>query len=210
MILRSPKNQNSLNKFLNNYFNVVLTIGVILFLVVAYFVILAPKYQATSASIKDNITQKQNLYNAQKKKLANLRAINNIYQKINPTDLKKFSNVLSDNYVKESLFGEIEDIVNQNGFVLNAIRISRPEEGDKNAAAGAGADEKIATSTPISPNLGEIDINLSLSTIDYLGFKNLIKIFETNLRLMDISTVSFSASDNSAEIALRTYYYQKK
>ena len=140
-----------------------------------------------------------------KKKLADLKAISSLYQKINQADLKKFNNVLSDNYVKESLFGEIEDIVNQNGFSVDSIGITRPE---KDVSSGA-APQAATTTVPINPNLGEIDISLAISKIDYAGFKNLIKIFESNLRLLDLSQVSFSASADTANLTLRTYYYKK-
>lgn len=196
------KNKNSLNLFLNNYFNLFLAVFLILFLLAAYFLILAPKYQATLTAIKDEIAAKQNLYNIQKKKLADLKMTVSLYKKINPADLKKINDVFSDAYVKESLFGEIEDIVNQNGFTVTDIAITRPED-DVNAAKAA------ATSTPLNKNLGEIDINLSLGMLDYAGFKNLVKIFETNLRLMDISQINFSASDGTANLMLRTYYYKK-
>lgn len=202
MVTQNQKNQDSFNTFLSNYFNIILAVVLIIFLLAAYFLVLGPKYQTTLSTIKDSITQHQLLYNAQKKKLADLKAISDLYKKIDPSDLKKFNTILSDAYVKESLFGEIEEIVSQNGFIINDIKLTRPEEADSGYSNGA-------TSTPLAPNLGEIDINLSLSTIDYAGFKNLIKIFETNLRLMDISQVKFSAADSTANLTLRTYYYKK-
>lgn len=203
IVSKNPKNQNSFNVFLNNYFNIILAVFLIIFLVVAYFLVIAPKYQTTLATIKDGIIQKQMLRTAQQKKLANLKAISSLYKQINPGDLKKFNNVLSDNYVQESLFGEIEEIVTQNGLQINGIQISRPE--DKSTPN----EPLVAAVNPISPKLGEINITLSLSAIDYMDFKNLIMIFETNLRLLDISQVNFSASAKTATITLKTYYYKK-
>ncbi len=199
---QNNKNKNSFNLFLKNYFNFILAMAIIVFLIISYFFILAPKYNATTAAIKDSITEQQKLYNAQQKKLANFKDIASLYKKVSPSDLKKFNNVLSDEYVKESLFGEIEDIVNQNGFVIDKISVTRPEEVNKDKPADASAI--VAPS-----NLGEIDINLSLGAIDYAGFKNIVKIFENNLRLLDISQVDFSADSGTAVLTLRTYYYKK-
>ena len=202
MVKPNQKNQDSVNSFLKDYFNVILAIVLVIFLAIVYFAVLGPKYLSTLSTIKDEINQKQLLYNSQKRKLADLQSVTSLYKKISPSDIKKFNSVLSDQYVKESLFGEIEDIVLQNGFMINKISILTPEE---EIASGATP----ATSTlAISPKLGEIDIEISLTAIDYSGFKNLIKIFETNLRLMDISRVSFSAADDTADITLRTYYYK--
>lgn len=205
--MQNQKNQNSVISFLNDYFNIILAAGLVIFLLVAYFFVLAPKYQVTLAAIKDSISQKQVLYNAQSKKLADLKAISALYKKIDPNDLRKFNSVLSDRYVKESLFGEIEDIINQNGFIVNSISIT-----DLNGVAASSASDSSGAPAPaILPDsgLGEMDINLSLSALDYASFKNLLKVFETNLRLFDVSRVSFSSSGNSADLTLRTYYYQK-
>lgn len=202
MAIQNPKNQNSLNLFFNNYFNIILAALLVIFLLVFYFLFLVPKYQTTLAAIKDSISQKQLLYDAQNKKLADLQTISSLYKKIDVNDLKKFNNVLSDDYVKESLFGEIEEIVSQNGFIVNSIGITRFGEEKANAAP------KVQPSS-LGSNLGEIDITLAISAIDYASFKNLVKTFETNLRLMDISQISFSATDSAASLTLRTYYYKQ-
>jgi hypothetical protein len=52
--------------------------------------------------------------------------------------------------VKERLFGELEEIISQNGFVVNYIQLSESTEEDESA-------------------VGEIEINLALSAIDYPG-----------------------------------------
>ena len=209
MAMQNQKNQNSLIIFLNGYFNIILAAGLVIFLLVAYFFVLAPKYQTTLAVIKDSIGQKQILYNAQNKKLADLKAISALYKKIDPNDLRKFNSVLSDKYVKESLFGEIEDIINQNGFIVNSISINDLNDLNNQSTPGAASPEAGAVSISPVPGLGEIDVTLSLSALDYAGFKNLLKVFETNLRLFDVSRINFSSSDNSASLTLRTYYYQK-
>jgi LPS O-antigen subunit length determinant protein (WzzB/FepE family) len=205
MTVQSPKNQNSLNIFLNNYFNIILAAFLIIIIVVVYFLVLGPKYQATLTIIKDSITEKQKLLNTKKKKLTDLTAVSNLYKKIDVNDLKKFNNVLSDDYVKETLFGEIEDIVNQKGFVVQNIGISSSGQGKESSTVSAA----LASSTPLSPNIGQIEITLSIAEIDYTGFRNLVRLFETNLRLFDVSQVSFSGGGNSANITLRTYYYKK-
>ena len=50
MVTSNPKNQNSFNSlylFLNNYFNIILALVLILFLGGAYLFILLPKYNET-------------------------------------------------------------------------------------------------------------------------------------------------------------------
>jgi hypothetical protein len=158
-----------------------------------------PKFDATMSAIQSNIEQQQKLYTDQQKKLANLQIVSDLYKKIPSADLKKFNGVLPDSYIKERLFGELEEIISKNGFILNAVNISQEEK--KLSAAESMA--------PRSASIGTIDLQLSISAIDYTGFKNLLRLLENNLRLFDITTVSFSPGGNTANLTLSTYYYKK-
>jgi len=199
MITRGQKNQNSINLFLNSYFNIITVIVLMLFLAVSYFMFIKSKFDATMGAIQSNIEQQQKLYTDQQKKLANLEIVSDLYKKIPAGDLKKFNGVLPDSYIKERLFGELEEIISKNGFILNAVNITREE---KNLPTAEGA-------LPRSANIGTINLQLSISTIDYAGFKNLLRLLENNLRLFDITNVSFSPGGNAASITLSTYYYKK-
>jgi len=199
MITRGQKNQNSVNLFLNSYFNIIMVVILLLFLAVAYVMFIKPKYDATMSAIQSNIEQQQKLYTDQQKKLANLEIISDLYKKIPSGDLKKFNGVLPDSYIKERLFGELEEIISKNGFILNSVNISREEK-------------KLPTTegmTPRSASIGTIDLQLSISAIDYAGFKNLLRLLENNLRLFDVTSVSFSPGGNTASLTLSTYYYKK-
>jgi len=199
MITRGQKNQNSVNLFLNSYFNIITVAVLILFLAVSYVMFIKPKFDATMSAIQSNIEQQQKLYTDQQKKLANLQIVSDLYKKIPSADLKKFNGVLPDSYIKERLFGELEEIISKNGFILNAVNISQEEK--KLSAAESMA--------PRSASIGTIDLQLSISAIDYTGFKNLLRLLENNLRLFDITTVSFSPGGNTANLTLSTYYYKK-
>lgn len=195
---RNPKDKNGLNLFLNGYFNIILVALVIIFLTVAYIIVIKPKYDMTMAAIKINIESQQRLYAEQQKKLNNLKTIAELYKKISPSDLKKFNGVLPDAYVKERLFGEFDEIISQNGFILNSINISKEEP----KAAEDG-------SAPLSANVGRLSLQLSISAIDYAGFKNLLRLLESNLRLFDVTNLSFAPGANTANLTLTTYYYNK-
>jgi len=194
MVNRSQKNQNSLNLFLNNYFSIIMVAIVIIILAVAYFVLLQPKFQQTKLAIQDNLEQQQRLYQEQQKKLADLQAIAALYKNINSTDLTKFNSILPDDYIKEKLFGELEEIITKHGFMISSISIN-PQ-----------IDEIIVPGT--SPRLGFIDIQFSIETIDYAGFKNILKVLENNQRLFDIKQVDFSPSGSSADFLMTTYFYK--
>jgi len=194
---RDPKEKNSLNLFLNDYFNIIIVGVVIIVLALAYYLVIKPKYDLTMMAIKSNIEQQQRLYAEQVKKLNNLKTISSLYEKITPSDLKKFNGVLPDEYVRESLFGELEEIISQNGFILNSVNISKDDTTEGGESSGKSA------------KIGEINIQLAISSIDYAGFKNLLRLIESNLRLFDITNLSFSPGANTASLTLTTYYYKK-
>lgn len=192
MLSRQQKNQNDINLFLNNYFNVLMMAAVILILAVAYFIFLKPKFDRTMMAIQSNIEQQQQLYVSQQRKLNSLKMIASLYKQIDPNDLDHFNQVLPDEYVREQLYGELEEIVSESGFSLNSIRISNTDKEDSLNTSRAK----------------EIQVEVSLSTIDYRGLKSMLRIFENNLRLFDITELDFSPSGNTADLVLTTYYYK--
>ncbi|MFA7088214.1 MAG: hypothetical protein WC146_02640 [Patescibacteria group bacterium] len=203
MVNRNPKNQNSLNLFMNNYSNAIIAGILILFLMAAYFIFLLPKFQATQAAIKMNIEEQQLIYENQQRKLANLMALAELYKKINPADLAKFNSVLPDSYPRERLFGELEEIVSQGGWIISSIEIEQPEEVD-----GAPVAVENVANPALGKKVGSVNLEMSVKAIDYTGLKNLLKILESNLRLLDVSKVSFVPMENTATIVLTTYFYQ--
>ena len=109
-------------------------------------------------------------------------------------DLNKFNGILPNAYATEQLFGELEEIVSAQGFLVQGITIS-------------SATTATAPSTPM--NVSQVNLNLSIGAVDYNGFKILLKTLETNLRLFDVTSVGFSPGGSTANLVLSTYYYQK-
>lgn len=204
MTARNPKNQNSLNLFLNNYFNIVIILIAISVLITAYIMFIKPKYDETMAAIKSNIEQQQKIYGEQQKKLDSLKTLSELYNKISLGDLQKFNSVLPNDYVKESLFGELDEIITQNGFVVNSIAVNKVDDETKKDSENKN-DKPAAM---VSDKVSEINIELSLSAINYFGFKKLLKVLENNLRLFNIEKLSFSPEGNSLSLSLSTYYYK--
>lgn len=211
--IKDNKNQNATNMFLNEYFSIITLVIVVFVLAIAYFVVIRPKYVETMDLIKANLEQQQKLYKSQQIKLNNLHAVADLYKKIPAADLKKFNSVLPNNYIKERLFGELEEVVTQNGFILSSVKILEDKEDNKSAQpapAAEGEEGAAASAAPVTPsNVGTINLQLNITAIDYSGFKNLLRVLENNLRLFDVTGVSFSPDSNSATLELSTYYYKK-
>src|SRR5680860_456374 len=67
------QNKNSLNLFLNQYFNLFTLLLLLIIFAFAYFLIIGPKFQSTTTTIKDNIVGQKRLYTEQEKKLRDLK-----------------------------------------------------------------------------------------------------------------------------------------
>lgn len=207
MVNRNQKNQNALNLFLNDYFGAFLAVFLILFLVGAYFFVIRPKYQETLSLVQANIEQQQLIYQNSAKKLANLKALAEIYKKISPADLQKFNSVLPDTYVRERLFGELEELAGQGGWLVSKITVAPVADPSLDVVPPESIDYRPSANIK-DQKLGRVDVEVYMMAIDYAGLKSFLKILETNLRLLDVTAVSFSPSESTAKIALTTYYYQ--
>lgn len=201
--------QNTINNFLNSYFNVFVVVLTSFLLLLSYFLILKPKVDATTMAISDNISQQQKIYQAERTKLYSLEKSIEAYKQINPVDMERVNTILPNSYDKERLFGELEEIISSNGYKLNSITISKEGEemGAGSAAPAAlGLGDKVKLSKA-SEKIGIINVSVSISGMDYASLKSFLSVLENNLRLFDV--ISVSMGGRSANLQLLTYYYKK-
>ncbi|MCX6797916.1 MAG: hypothetical protein NTX66_01695 [Candidatus Falkowbacteria bacterium] len=190
---------------LNDNFDAFLIIAVIVIFAAAYFFVILPKYQSTITAIKDNTSQQEKIYFEQKTRLNNLKVAANLYEGIKKDqlgDIRKVNAVLPNDYVKERLFGEIEEIINKSGFLLSSLSIKREEISQDNLAGTNSLGDALPKS------VGRIQMSISISAIDYAGLKNLLYTLEKNNRLLDIQSIAFSPEGKTAQLELYTYYFK--
>lgn len=200
-----PQKNNQLVVFLNEYFNVILFVAILVIFGASYVVLIGPKFKITTTIIRENIEAQQRLYVEQEKRLRDLKTIIKIYDEISPSDLNKFDGILPNNYIKEVLFGELEEIVIQQGFLIQSVII----EADDEAVSNNRANLPQMGGAPVSgANVGAVRLMVSLGAIDYNGLKQFLRIIETNSRLFDVEKVNFSDATESAQLELVTYYYK--
>lgn len=194
--------KNDLNIFLNEYFSAILFVIAIFILLFSFIFLISPKLKATKAAINNNISAQRQLYTQQENKLSELKLINEVYSKILPADLDKFNRVLPSSYAKESLYGEMEEIITREGYSLSGVEITADEEAD----AGRAKEEE--GRVLLSPNIGKVAFTLEIGGIDYRGLKRIISNLEASSRLFDIESLSFTQEDLGASLTVATYYYK--
>lgn len=209
MPLTPPKknSQNDLNIFLNANFNLLVVFIVVICLAVAYFLAIRPKFEITLVAIRDSIAQQEQFYQGQRQKLADLKAAADLYRQIDDGDIARINAVLPNEYAKEKLFGELEDILLQKGLILSSMNLTKLGEGGGGAEPLAAKDQNIL-SIPNAAHVGVIQAEMSLISTDYAALKNLLPLIEGHLQLIDIQSLAFNPSEKTAQITFYTYYFK--
>jgi len=197
--------QNYINSLLNNYFNLFVVIFVSFLLLMSYFLLLKPKVDMTTAAISENISSHEKLLQAEKIKLSNLQEAVLAYNNIDKVDLARVNGILPNEYNKEALYGEIEEVIKQNGFIPTSIVLSK--DGESGVNATAQTNDPSAVVKPVT-NIGTVHISLTVDSVNYASLKNLLTVLESNLRLLDVKSLSLN-DGHSAALELDTYYYKK-
>jgi len=205
--------KQQLNIFLISYFNYLALALALIILAAGLFLFIYPQYKSIAKS--DDATEK-NLQAEYEVKYNYLKAINDLkdsYRLIDAADRKKIQEMVPARGKAIDLIPEIESIVLKNGAVLNAIKIdqsftSRPLQ---DTGVSTGDDSAPATGIfgPMPEGVGLARVEVNLSSVNYSVFKNLLKTFENNLWLMDVSKVNYSVAENKANLIIYTYFWLK-
>lgn len=205
---KEKKSNAKLINLLNDNFNIAIVFIVILFLAVAYILVIKPKYDATLISIKDNINQQEQFYASQKQRLVDLKTVADLYAKLTEDDIEKVHAILPEDYAKEKLFGQLEDIINQQGVLLSSVTLSKDlEEGETDQKA-ATAQKASGFTIPNGDKVGIVRAELVIAAIDYNTLKNLLPLLESHVQLLDIESIDFDPEGESASLSVLTYYYK--
>lgn len=204
---KEKKSNDKIIIFLNDNFNLVIIFILIVFLTLAYMLIIKPKYETTLIGIKDNINQQELFYASQKQRLVDLQTVASLYTDLEEEDILKVQSILPAEYAKEKLFGQLEDIITQQGVVLSSIDLSKDSESDK-PKNPVDNQKEIGLKIPSGDKVGIIEVEIQIEAIDYATLKNLLPLLESHVQLLDISSIDFDSEGESVSLSLRTYYYK--
>lgn len=121
------------------------------------------------------------------------------YNTFAPEDLARLEKLLPDHVDNVRLVLDMDGIASQYGMRIRNVAIEKQEEKKKARAQQVGPDERTYESMLLSFTVNG----------DYDTFRTFLSNLEESLRLVDVETVSFSASDTDFydfTIGLRTYW----
>ncbi len=141
--------------------------------------------------------------------------------KIDPEDLIRIEKMVPNNIDNVRLTLDVKSIGLTRGLILKNVKTDAPNINTAIKPAGsASANRNPAPATQATGPSGSNSINSAYDTVvlsfsvttDYQTFLELLRDLETSLRIIDVSKVSFTATDNGIydySVELKTYWLKQ-
>lgn len=189
-------------EIIGKYFNLIMLFIVLIVFAIGYGYILEPKYDNVSTVIAQRNTLKLNNLAILENNLNTINRYKQTYNKIGEERLYKINTILPPFESNEEFFTMFEEMILKRGYLLTSLNVS----SDASAHVSAKKASVAAATTGKDPQIGTINISMSLIGIDYKGMKTLLKMIENNLRIMDITTLNFQYDSETLSLDISTYY----
>lgn len=188
---------------IGKFFNVIMVLFVLVVFVIGYNYVLRPKYDNVSTVIAERNRLKINNLNILKNNISTIDRYKTAYNKIGDESLKKINTILPSFGSNEEFFTAFEEMVLKKGFLITNLAVSSDEDKDtsvkkKSAAAPAPTGK--------DPEIGIVNIKMSVIGVDYRNMKKLLELIENNQRIMDVQSVSYSYTGETVSMDITTYY----
>ncbi|KKR79482.1 MAG: hypothetical protein UU24_C0007G0009 [Candidatus Nomurabacteria bacterium GW2011_GWA2_40_9] len=172
--------------------------------ITGFFMLVNPMYKELSVLKAQMASYNQALDNS--KALENERdKLTKKYSDINSENLDKLVKLLPDNVENIRLILEIEKIASPYGMILKDVRYDTAKKDETNNTVTL-ADGQVNNEFT-SKDYGIWSLEFSTEGT-YTNFLNFTRDLESNLRIVDISSIQFSAADTGTKFALpETYKY---
>lgn len=205
--------KKELSVFLMQYFNLVTILAVAAVLLLGAFFLLKPKFDKVQLA-KNLVSQEErDEYENLKGKFKELEDLKLTYQKIEAEraeDLVRIKTLLPDEPDIEDLFTELQNIAEQNGLMVESLTAELVKEEQSLVETSGTAAGMPASGSEVKPerlkDLGKVKVAASIKGVNYRSLKNLIRLLEGNLRLLDIASIDFSPAGQSVSLDLVAYY----
>jgi len=188
-----------ISKYFVRYYEAVVAVVVLLIFVIGFIFIINPKYKKINEmenyTLIDLDTGKAKIETY----LGKLEEYRDSYKNITDVSKERIDKAIPQDSHVEMLYAQIESLTKKQGVAIRSLSIVNNETiTDPKVKKEASPDSKL--------KLGQADISLVVSGIDYSGLKRLLVAFENNLRLMDVFSVSFKPEQKEAELVIFSYY----
>lgn len=138
-----------------------------------------------------------NALNESKNLMSQRDSLNNQYDQIQQTDLDRIQKMLPDSVDNVRLIIDINGIANKFGLTIKNLQVGSGDGG---------------TLGPNNNPYGSISLSFTVSS-SYSAFQEFLQSLEQSLRLVDITSVTFTSTDKSNiydfNVTLQTYWLKQ-
>ncbi len=205
MAKQENNSQEKIYDIFTKYFSLIIFLIVILVLTLFYFFLINPKLEETTEEIQSDINFQQNIWRIERQKLMQMQESLDYFRQIDSDDIEFLETIIPHPYPKEKLFGEIEDIVLKNGYILTSLSL---DEVERLSEEDIQADEEVEELSLVDKNLQTINISLEVSGLNYNAMKRFLVVLQNQLPLMDIVNLDFSPEAETLSLNINTYYFK--
>jgi hypothetical protein len=205
----SVKNTNNIylkkaNNFLAKYISLFSNIVILILLILGVAFFLWPKYERIRQGTEQAISEKKIENSKSVELLSKINTYITNYNNISAKDKENINIILPDNANDENLYAQMERIAKEEGVILTSMKIDQSSTQEESNIA----QKSMNVVEHSGKKVKNVDIEISVLGVDYKKTKKLLTRFENNMRLMDVSEVSFSLNGQLANFKISTYYYQ--
>lgn len=174
--------------------------------ITGFLMLVNPMYKEMTALKVQMASYNQALDNS--KALENERdKLTKKYSDINPENLDKLLKLLPDNVDNIRLILEIEKIASPYGMILKDVKYDIAKKEESNSApVESGAISQLNNATA-NKDFGVWSLEFSTEG-SYQNFLNFTRDLESNLRIVDISSIQFTAGEETSKKASSSENYK--
>lgn len=122
------------------------------------------------------------------------------FSQITAEDYEKLNEVLPPEPGTADLIPNIESIVTLSGLTLESVSVAQSSD----APVAALPDAAAVSALPV--NVHPLSVSFRAKGSNYLTLKELLHRIETNIRLLDVPSISFNPKDDIIQMSVSAYY----
>jgi cbb3-type cytochrome oxidase subunit 3 len=198
---KGAKYQDLLKKievYVSRYFDALVAVLVIIIFLLGAFFVINPKYKSIIEEEKYSQADMESERDILNNYFSKLNEYVDIYRKLSNVSRERVEKIIPEDDFLEKFFARMETLTKRQGVVLTEMMLAYDEEDDGKKAKKPSANDK--------KSLKKINIQISVSGVDYDGVKRLLKAFENNLRILDVNTLEFNITEKTASFSVTTYF----
>jgi hypothetical protein len=186
--------------FIYKYFWIIIVLASLAVLYFGYQMFLLPRYKAIASN--EEITNKQQQYIDKLQYYNQLIELKNTYEKINPEDKEKINQIVSTVNDQNEIYREAEFIIKKNGLTVESIEpVALDKVYDLPNISGATKKSLLLNNMKLTMT------SCKLANVDYDSLIRVLKTFELNLRIMDVTKIEFDPAQKKAALNFITYQF---